>query len=285
MRNSAGSVLVDSSTGGSTFLATGTGALTSGLANGIRAAGRSLTAGSGGAGAAGNGDAGPAAAQPRRRPCGVHVERRFETRRSAGLQRLDNRSGDGIARITSTESGDVVPIWRLAVSTLFMIVCGDRLVIEFTRLFCRDRVLTRLRIIPIPVGGPHESKCGTDPGRCGRHLRHRRCANVEHDVREEALAYEISLKNAPQAQFACPGAGQRESYSDTTIGGPEFNRAFADCTRTVRIGRCAITHNHSMSVPPVLTTSPAFRTAGTATSSFTARELRPTQPEHQLRHR
>jgi hypothetical protein len=54
-------------------------------------------------------------------------------------------------------------------------------------------------------------------------------------TREEALAYEISLKNVPQANAPAQVLASVD-YSDTTVGGPEFNRAFADCTGQSGLG-------------------------------------------------
>ena len=60
-------------------------------------------------------------------------------------------------------------------------------------------------------------------------------AQTSSMTREEALAYEISLKNTPQANSPAQVLAS-VNYSDTTVGGPEFNRAFADCTGQSGLG-------------------------------------------------
>ena len=60
-------------------------------------------------------------------------------------------------------------------------------------------------------------------------------AQTSSMTREEALAYEISLKSTPQANSPAQVlAGV--NYNGTTVGGPEFNRAFADCTGQSGLG-------------------------------------------------
>jgi hypothetical protein len=60
-------------------------------------------------------------------------------------------------------------------------------------------------------------------------------AQTSSMTREEALAYEISLKNTPQANSPAQVLAS-VSYSDTTVGGPETNRSFADCSGISGLG-------------------------------------------------